>query len=111
MENLAMKYIQERKWNEAFDVSYKHKWLIMSWVFIMVWIHCSLCFKLNMIITIGLANDLHWLELTVLPNNRLCLNMDNNGMINFSQKYIYLPCTSFVFLHLFGLIFTYCCQR
>jgi vitellogenic carboxypeptidase-like protein len=25
MENLAMKYIQERKWNEAFDVSYKHK--------------------------------------------------------------------------------------
>jgi hypothetical protein len=24
MENLGMKYIQEKKWNEAFDVSYCH---------------------------------------------------------------------------------------
>lgn len=24
MENLGMKYIQEKKWNEAFDVSYRH---------------------------------------------------------------------------------------
>lgn len=69
MEDVAVKYIQEKKWNEAFDVSYKHKWLIMSWILIMVWTHYILCFKLNMVITIGLAGVLHWLQLTLLPNN------------------------------------------
>jgi vitellogenic carboxypeptidase-like protein len=31
MESLAVKYIQEKKWNEAYDVSYKQKclWLLM----------------------------------------------------------------------------------
>jgi hypothetical protein len=119
MENLGIKYIQEKNWSKAYDVSLKNKSWTKTRICLLCYGQTTFCLVNWILITPSIENNVHIEQLFLFCDNIgcavcvcACAEMDSSGMfISCLLKYTCIMYTSFKILHVsLVLIFIYYCQ-